>query len=130
MEEWVESFGELSFEISVLENEEVQDGEAVPRVDEGSLRGSRYVDDTGHSVLAIKVSWSMPKDRRSFMQFTLLVSKICLKPGGMRQVLLNDPASNAGLIDEDLFLANYPHVKIHTADRLSVKRVGNARTVG
>jgi len=126
----VDSFCTLSFDVSLqgdecdvddVSGDEGTEMRAMPRVDDGDLACGRYVIVEGKRVLAVEVPVSMPEDGRSFMRFTPLASTVRLRPGGARRALLHDPASNTGLIDEELFLANSPDIKIHAGDRICYK---------
>jgi len=97
----------------------------------GDIRRSAvYVDVGDARILDIPVPFTIGGDGRNYLKCTPLASWVKLSPGGTDRRLINDVASNAGIIDEDLFYKSYPTVRVDTSTQIAIQGIGRERTKG
>jgi len=73
-----------------------------------------YIDVGDVRILDIPMPITMERNGKSYLKCTSLASSVKLSPAGQARRMINNVASNAGIIDEDVFYKNYPKVRVDT----------------
>jgi len=93
-------------------------------------RSAMYVDVGDVRILDIPIPITMERDSKSYLKCTPLASLVKLSLTGQARRMINDVASNVGIIDEDVFYKNYPMVRVDTSIQIAIQGIGKERTKG